>query len=97
MTAITFDTLKFVETLKQAGVHEEQAKGIATAFKDASGEAELATRQDIRELETRIRETELRLEAKISDSKAELIRWVVGVGMLQMTLIAALLLRLVPN
>jgi hypothetical protein len=39
MSAITFDTLKFVETLKMYGMHEEQAKGVAEAFKDAQGEA----------------------------------------------------------
>jgi len=43
MATITFDTLKFVETLKSHGMPDEQAKGIAEAFRDATGEAELAT------------------------------------------------------
>jgi hypothetical protein len=33
----------------------------------------------------------------MSENKAEMIRWVVGVGMLQITLITALLLRLLPG
>jgi hypothetical protein len=34
------------------------------------------------------------IEAKIADTKADLIRWVVGVGLLQITVITALMLRL---
>ena len=56
-------------------------------------------------LEVRIKELEiclrkdievLRAEVKrdIAESKAELIRWVVGVGILQLTIITALLLKL---
>ncbi len=47
MATITFDTLKFVRTLKAAGVPENQAEAISEAFKDAQGEAELATQNDI--------------------------------------------------
>jgi len=46
MTAVTFDTLKFVEKLKSAGVPEEQAKAMSEAFRDATGEAELTTKRD---------------------------------------------------
>lgn len=38
---ITFDTHKFVRTLKDAGVPESQAE----AFKEAQGEADLATKR----------------------------------------------------
>ena len=55
---------------------------------------ELATKRDLKEmelkLESRIKDTEL----KIVETKAELIRWVVGVGLLQITIIAGLLFRL---
>jgi probable addiction module antidote protein len=47
LSIITFDTLKFVERLEKAGVPREQASAMAEAFKDASGEAEIATRKDI--------------------------------------------------
>ena len=50
MTAITFDTLKFVERLKDSGIPEAQAKAIAEAVREAQGEAELATVRDLREL-----------------------------------------------
>jgi hypothetical protein len=50
MTAVTFDTLKFVERLKDSGIPEPQAKAIVEAFREAQGEAELATVRDLREL-----------------------------------------------
>jgi len=47
----------------------------------------LATKIDLREVE-------LRLELKLAETKADLIRWVVGVGLLQITIIAGLILKL---
>ncbi|MEY3881081.1 MAG: hypothetical protein RIQ94_1877 [Pseudomonadota bacterium] len=54
MAIITFDILKFVERLEKAGVSREQASAMAEAFKDASSEAELATKNDLDKLEIRI-------------------------------------------
>jgi len=88
MTTITFDTLKFATRLKESGLGESQAVAITEAFKEAHGEAEVATRRDIEELR-------LELELKLSETKSELIRWVVGAGLLQTALIAALLLKLI--
>jgi len=50
MSAITFDTLKFVERLEKAGVSREQATAFADAQKEAFSEAldtTLATKTDI--------------------------------------------------
>lgn len=47
MSHITFDTLQFVETLKESGIDEKQAKAIATAYKDASSDQELVTKKDL--------------------------------------------------
>lgn len=66
---------------------------------------DLATKRDLKELElilkSEIKDTELKLESrikdtelKISETKAELVRWVVGVGLLQITIITALMLKL---
>lgn len=84
MTAIAFDTHKFVQKLKNSGLTEKQAEGITDAFRDAQSEAQVATKLDIKEL-----------EVKMAETKADLIRWVVGAGFLQTALIAALLLRVV--
>lgn len=98
MTAITFDTHEFVKELKGAGFNEEQAEvitklqkaAIAATLEQAKHDYELdnlATKRDLKELE-------LKVAKDIAESKAELIRWVVGVGLLQMTLITGLLLKL---
>jgi hypothetical protein len=53
MSAITFDTLKFVEKLESAGVNREQAKAEAEALVTALSEAmdsQLATKGDINRL-----------------------------------------------
>lgn len=83
MAAVTFDTHKFVRKLKEAGFEEKQAEAVSDAFKDATGEADLATKQDLRELE-------LRLESKISDIKFDLVKWIAGMLLAQAGLVAAL-------
>jgi len=45
--AITFDTLKFVETLEQAGVDRKQASAFASAVRDSHDVADVATKGDI--------------------------------------------------
>jgi len=45
--AITFDTLKFVETLEEAGVERRQAAAIASAVRDSHDAADVATKGDI--------------------------------------------------
>jgi hypothetical protein len=88
MASITFDTLKYVEHLRAAGISEAQAKALSEAQREVLGEIfeqkDLATKYDIREL-----------EVKLAETKSELIRWVVGAGFLQTALIAALLIKLI--
>jgi len=55
MATVTFDTLKFVETLKEAGVPEPQAKAFSTAVRESHEVADLATKADLREYESAIR------------------------------------------
>jgi hypothetical protein len=47
---IAFDTHKFVRRLQEAGIPEHEAEAIVDAFRDAQGEAELATKTDIGDL-----------------------------------------------
>ncbi len=54
MMRIAFDTHKFIRTLKESGIPENQAEAIAEAFRTAHVEAELATKSDLRELEYRL-------------------------------------------
>jgi predicted phage gp36 major capsid-like protein len=82
VNALTFDTLQFVQRLKKAGIQDVEAE----AVRDAQANADIATKRDIAVLETRIAET-----------KAELIKWVVSVGVLQTAMIGALLMKLIPG
>nr|VFJ50418.1 MAG: hypothetical protein BECKDK2373B_GA0170837_102816 [Candidatus Kentron sp. DK] len=66
MTAITFDTLKFVQTLKSAGIDERQAEAFSRAFREAQHESDLATKADLRE-------TEQRLFAKVAGTQVLVI------------------------
>jgi hypothetical protein len=65
MATITFDTHKFVRRLKESGFTEEQAEGVADAFKEAQGEAELATKRDIDDLRHDMKELEYRIVIKL--------------------------------
>lgn len=65
MTTITFDTYKFIQTLKAAGMPEQQAQAISDAFRDAQSEAQLATKHDIENLRRDMRELEQRMTIKL--------------------------------
>lgn len=65
MSTITFDTHQLIKELEAKGFSPSQAEGINDALKNALTVAEVATKQDIRELEQKIREMELRLTMKI--------------------------------
>jgi len=80
MTTITFDTLKFVETLEQAQMSREQARAIATAVREAQEAADVATKGDVRELRKE-------MEIMRRDIIIKLGAMVIGTGV---TLIAAM-------
>jgi len=72
MTAVTFDTLKFFERLKAAGITVKQALAMAEAQKEAFGDAlagTFATKLDI-----------AAIKEDLSDIKAEqkIMRWMLG-------------------
>jgi len=59
---LTFDTLQYVKTLKAADVPEKQAEAQANALSQVLNTQDVATKQDLRELENS------------TDSKFELLR-----------------------
>ena len=86
MTAITFDTLKFVRTLKDARFDDRQAEAISRAFQDAQDESDVATQADIREIDNKldqlrsqIREVELRLTIRMGAMLATAIAILVAI------------------
>jgi hypothetical protein len=93
MGTITFDRLKYVEVLKASGVSEAQARAHADALSQAFAETpDLVTKSD---LDARMREAELRLEAKIEASRTDIIKWFVTSLFAQAAVIVALL-KLLP-
>lgn len=101
MTTITFDTHEFIKELKGAGFSEEQAEiitklqklAVASTLDQAKHDFELDNLVTNQSLDLRIKDVEL----KIVETKSELIRWVVSVGLLQTALIAGLLLKLISS
>jgi hypothetical protein len=66
MSSVTFDTLQFVQTLKQAGFDEKQAEAVAAAFRNEQDQSETVTKRDLKELE-------LRLTGELT-----LVKWMLG-------------------
>ena len=109
MNAITFDTLHFANKLKAVGFTDEQAQVITelqrTVIDNTLEQArhdyhldDLATKRDLKEMDTALRHEIELLRADtgrmIAETKAELIRWVVGVGLLQTSLIIGALMKM---
>ena len=103
MSVTSLSIHEFYNELKSAGFSEQQAEVIAniqgkTASVDqARHDYELdntATKRDLRELELTLENKSKDVELKIEQSKAELVRWVIGAGFLPVALIAGLILRL---
>ena len=70
MATIIFDTHKFVRKLEEAGFEPRQAEAMADAFREAQGEAEVATKRDIERMEAKL---ETRFERV--DGELRLNRW----------------------
>jgi len=76
MSAVTFDTLKFVDTLEQAQLPRDQARAIAAAVQSSQHAAELATKADLREYESALknglRELEHRIDTRFTKADGDL-------------------------
>jgi capsule polysaccharide export protein KpsE/RkpR len=97
MSALPFNTHAFVKRLQSAGFTEEQAEVIADIQLEAGAAYieqakhdfhldDVATKRDLREVE-------LKIEARIAETKADLTRWIVGAGLLQTSLIIGVLMK----
>lgn len=69
MSKVTFDTLKFFETLKNCGFDEEKAKGIALAYQNAASDQEIVTK------------TDLQLELVPIKAELQVLKWMSGLIM----------------
>lgn len=73
MATISFDTHKFVKTLQDAGFDQKQAEALTAAVREASGEAELATKRDLERMESKL---DARFEKL--DGRLTLIQWMLA-------------------
>jgi len=88
MVTVTFDTLKFIEPLKEAGVPEPQAKAFSTAVRESHEAAELTAKADLRKLEINLCHE---IKESASNLKFELLKWLVGLTVAQAGLLIGLL------
>ncbi|HAT49607.1 MAG: DUF1640 domain-containing protein [Nitrospirae bacterium] len=99
--AIPFDTLAFVRKLETAGVPSVQAEAQAEAISDViqkvetSRLQELATKGDVREFELKLATTKAELQKEIEVAKNETIKWMIGLALAQLTMMAGILVALV--
>jgi len=79
MSTLTFDTLKFANRLKAAGVPANQAEAEADALSEVfeANLGELVTNKDI--------------DAKLANLKFELLKWIIGLMVAQSGLLLAVL------
>ena len=111
MSAIimTFDTHTFYTRLKNVGFSEQQADAIAEIQKETATAAieqtrhdyhldEIATKRDLKELELKIELVRADLKRDLAESKAELSRTILtvgmGVGLTQLVAIFILFMRM---
>ncbi len=79
MATVTFDTLKFVERLKAGGVPEAQAKAMAEAQQEALSESVA---------------TQFATKADLAEPKLDVIKWMVGLALAQISLLVGILVKL---
>ncbi|TWP33766.1 DUF1640 domain-containing protein, partial [Xylella fastidiosa] len=79
-TSVAFDTLKFANRLKTAGVPAAHAEAEAEALAEVleTNLQDLATKQDLRELELKL---ESKIDKGFTEVKGEmlLLKWMLGV------------------
>ncbi|MBE2295666.1 MAG: DUF1640 domain-containing protein [Phycisphaerales bacterium] len=94
MTALTFDTLAYVKTLRDAGVEEKQAEAQANALAAVlKGSAtDLATRQDIDRVEAKLNLIEERTEGRF-----KLLQWMLGFNLAVSIALLWMLIRTVTH
>jgi hypothetical protein len=71
----------FIRRLKESGISETQAEAISEAFRDATGEVELATQRDLGLLKQALRVDIARVELKLIeyDGDFKTIQWMLGI------------------
>ena len=90
MSTLTFNTLKFANRLKAAGVPANQAEAEADALSEVLeiNLGELSTKEDLRH---EIGDLRKDMDAKLAILKFELLKWMIGLAIAQAGLLLAVL------
>jgi hypothetical protein len=92
---VALDTLKVARRLREAGFSEPQADAVLAAVQEAAAGTDLATKADLAELRGELRQSELRLEAKLEAIKADILNRVftpiLGAVVVNMSIVGAVL------
>lgn len=104
MSALPFDTHSFYTELVESGLAAQTAEALTKAVTkiEMAKLEELATKRDLKELDSTfkrdLKELDAALQLKIEQTKSDLQRWtvtvVLGTAILQTSIIAALILKL---
>jgi len=90
VAAVTFDTLKFVETLEQAQMPQEQARAIATAIRETYSAADVAAKGDIRDVRQELEIIRKEMEIMRRDIIIKLGAMVIGMGVILIATMGAM-------
>jgi hypothetical protein len=91
MSALAFDTYAAIKKLKEAGFTEQQAEA-QTALLSEIAAGELATKRDMKELESSLKQ-ELRVLEERTEGRFKLLQWMVGFNLALTIAVLFLLLR----
>ena len=97
MSATAFDTLGYFEKLKDAGFTEKQARvqveamqGVVQSYDEASRK-ELATKGDLHDVRTELKEEIANTKEEIANTKHEILKWMMATMVAQTALIVAVI------
>ena len=98
MTITSIDTHQTVKDLTAAGFTDAQAEALTQALRQAQNIdlSNLATTHDVNDLRSEMKTEFAQARREMAEIKAELIKWVVGIGFAQIATILAIL-KLFPS
>ncbi len=83
---LLFDQTKTLEK----SIGEEATRAILDLI-ESKAQQELATKRDVADVRLEIEKVRAELLEKLGNTKAEIIKWVVGMGVIQITIIVTLI------
>ncbi|WP_343728483.1 hypothetical protein [Duganella sp.] len=93
-----FDSFQYAKRLMEAGMQpalaEIQAETTGQLFRELSQLSNKLQEVDIK-CNAKIEQVKLELELKIAETRTVLVRWVVGIAILQSSLLTGFMLRLI--